>query len=91
MLGCTGSSEHYTLGHTVHCLGNGFKSDLPIGPFLSDMLILFNGMGIEYILKRQLGVICCGRISRVLDWKTNGLGSILVGLFLEFLSLFFFF
>ncbi len=29
------------LGHTVHCLGHGFKSGLPIGSFLSDMLILF--------------------------------------------------
>ncbi len=29
------------LGHTVHCLGHGFKSSFPIGPFLSDMLILF--------------------------------------------------
>ncbi len=29
------------LGHTIHCLGHGFKSDLPIGPLLSDMLILF--------------------------------------------------
>ncbi len=29
------------LGHTVHCLGHGFKSGLPIGPFLSEMFIVF--------------------------------------------------
>ncbi len=29
------------LGHTVRYLGHGFKSGLPIGPFLSEMFLLF--------------------------------------------------
>ncbi len=36
--------ENEALGHTVHCahcLGHGFKSGLPTGPFLSEMFILF--------------------------------------------------
>ncbi len=31
----------FALGHTVHCLGHGFKSGRPIGPFLLEMFILF--------------------------------------------------
>ncbi len=42
-----------TLGHTIHFLGHGFKSGLPIGPFLSEMLICFYGMGMEYSLGRH--------------------------------------
>ncbi len=29
------------LGHTIHCIRHGFKSGLPIGPFLLEMFILF--------------------------------------------------
>ncbi len=33
--------ERIALGHTVHCLRHGFKSNLPIGPFLSDMFVVW--------------------------------------------------
>ncbi len=48
-------------------------------------------MGMEYSLRKQLGVSCCGWVNGVLDWETNGLGSILggEGLFLEIFSFFF--
>ncbi len=34
-------------------------------------------MGMEYSLRRRLGVSCCGWVSIVLDWEINGLGSTL--------------
>ncbi len=40
-------------------------------------------------LRRQLGVSSCGLVNRVLDWETNGLGSIPEGvIFGNFFSFF---
>ncbi len=33
-------------------------------------------MGMEYSLRRQLGVSSCGWVERVLDWETYEFGSI---------------
>ncbi len=44
----------------------------------------------EYSLRRQFGVSCCGWTNRVLDWETNGLGSIPKGVVFGIFFLFFF-
>ncbi len=57
--------------------------------FYQRYLYCFNGMGMEYSLRRQLGGSSCGGVNRVLDWETNGLGSIPEGVIFGFFFLFF--
>ncbi len=47
-------------------------------------------MGMEYSLRRQFDVSSWGWVNSMLDWETNGLGSIPGVLFLENLFSFFF-
>ncbi len=54
--------------------------------FIRDVYIVFNGMGMEYRLKRQAGASNCGWVNWMLDWETND-----VGLWVLFLEIFFFF
>ncbi len=60
----------------------------PLVHFYQRCLYCFSGMGMEYSLRKQLGVSICDWVERVLDWETYGL---LLSLRVLFLKIFFFF
>ncbi len=62
----------------------------PLVHFYQRFLYCFNGMGMEYSLRRQLCVSSCGWVNRMLDWESNGLGSFPEGVIFGNFFLFFF-
>ncbi len=43
----------------------------PLVYFYQICVYCFNGMGMEYSLRRHFGVRGCGWVDRVLDWETS--------------------
>ncbi len=64
------------------------KQAFPLAHFNQRCLYCFNGISMEYSLRRQLSVSGYGCVNKVLDWETIGLDSIPKGV-RNFFSFFF--